>query len=115
MHLDKVARTDAGIGALQAIQPDDVEPGIFAIGPDRARRSRALADDFDHVAFGNAQLLHQLEGQARDAASAVRGRQVRHLHPPSHGVDIRHPLKLSLCWNKPHAPPYAAIGTAAGR
>ena len=45
--LDEVARADAGIGALQAVEADDVEPFVLAIGADRARRGRALADDLD--------------------------------------------------------------------
>ena len=51
-HLDEIARADAGIGALQAVEADDVDPLVLAIGADRARGGRALADDLDHVAFG---------------------------------------------------------------
>ena len=50
-HLDEIARADAGIGALQAVEADDVDPLVLAIGTDRARRGRPLADDLDHVAF----------------------------------------------------------------
>ena len=68
--LDEVARADAGIGALQAVEPDDVDAFVLAVGADRAGRGRALADDLDHVAFVEPELLHQ---PAR-AAGRSRGR-----------------------------------------
>ena len=49
---DEVARADVGIGALQAVEADDVEPLVLGIRRDGAGRGRALADDLDHVAFG---------------------------------------------------------------
>ena len=50
--LDEIARADAGIGALQAVEADDVEACVVAIGADGAGGGRALADDLDDVAFG---------------------------------------------------------------
>ena len=86
--LDEIARADPGIGALQAVEADDVDPLVLAIGADGARRGRALADDLDHVAFGEAELVHQLVGQSREAAAAVGGRQARDLHlADCHAVD----------------------------
>ena len=35
--LDIVARADLGIGALEAVEADDLEPLVLGIGPDRAR------------------------------------------------------------------------------
>ena len=79
-HLDEIARADPGIGALKAVEADDVDPFVLAVGADRARRGRALADDLDHVALVEAELLHQLVGQAGEAAAAVGRRQARDLH-----------------------------------
>ena len=78
--LDIVARPDSGVGALQSVEADDVDPGVLAIGADRAGGGGALADDLDHVAFGKAEGLHQRVRKAREAAAAVRRRQARHLH-----------------------------------
>ena len=87
-HLDEIARADAGIGALQAVEADDVDAFVLAIGADGARRGRALADDLDHVAFVEAKLVHQLVGQTGEAAAAVGGRQARDLHlARGHAID----------------------------
>ena len=87
-HLDEIARADPGVGALQAVEADDVDAFVLAIGADRARRGRALADDLDDVAFGEAELVHQLVGQPGEAAAAVGGRQARDLDPARcHAVD----------------------------
>ena len=59
-HFDEISGADAGIGALQTVEPDDVDILILAVGADRTCCSRALADDFDHVAFGQPELVHQL-------------------------------------------------------
>ena len=92
--LDEIARADARIGALQAVEADDVDPLVLAIGADRAGGGRALADDLDHVAFVEAQLVHQPVGQAGEAAAAVGGRQARDLDlARCHSVDrvgVRH-------------------------
>ena len=86
--LDEIARADAGIGALQAVEADDVDALVLAIGADRAGRGRALADDLDHVAFVEAELVHQLVGQAGEAAAAVGRRQARDLHlARRHAID----------------------------
>ncbi len=79
-HLDEIGRADPGIGALQPVQPDDVDALVLAVGADRDRRGRALAHDLDDVAVANAELFHQRFGEAREAASAVAGRQARDLH-----------------------------------
>ena len=49
---DEIARSDPGIGTLEAVEANDVDAFVLAIGPDGARRGRALADDLDHVALG---------------------------------------------------------------
>ena len=95
--LDEIARADASVGALQAIEADDVDALVLAIGADRPRRGRALADDLDHVAFVETELLHQLVGQPGKAAAAVGGRQARDLHLARfHAVDRRLLQALSL-------------------
>ena len=87
----QIARADAGIGALQAVEADDVDPFVLAIGADGARGGRALADDLDDVAFVEAELVHQLcraggrsRGRCRPAAgwrpapcATSRGRSCR--------------------------------------
>ena len=86
--LNEIARADAGIGALQPVQADDVDALVFAIGTDRAGGGRALADDLDHVAFVQAELVHQLVGQPGKAAAAVSGWQARDLNlARSHAID----------------------------
>jgi hypothetical protein len=49
---DEIARADLGIGALEAVEADDVEALVLGIGTDRARRGGALAGDLDDVALG---------------------------------------------------------------
>ena len=96
--LDEIARADAGIGALQAVEADDVDTLVFAIGADRAGGGGALADDLDHVAFVEAELVHQAVGQAGEAAAAVGGRQARHLHlARRHAID-RVCFRHSVSW-----------------
>ncbi len=96
VDLDEVARADAGVGALQAVEADDVEPIVLPIGADGAGSGRALADDLDDVAFLEAKFFHQLDGQAGDAASAVGRGQVGDLHAPDQCIDSRHPFALQL-------------------
>ena len=105
VDLDEIARADAGIGALQAVEADDVEPCVLAIGADGAGGGRALADDLDHVAFGQAQLLHQLDRQAGDPAAAVGRRQVGDLHAPDQSIDCRHSIPLHVAGNRPPKTP----------
>ena len=92
--LDEIARADPGVGALQAVEADDVDALVLAVGADRPRRGRALADDLDHVAFGEAQLVHQPVGKPGEAAPAVGGRKAGDLHlARCHAVDrvrVRH-------------------------
>ena len=68
---DVLARAGLGIGALQPVEPDDVERLVLGIGGHRDRYRRALALDFDHVAFGDAELLEGAARHARDALPAL--------------------------------------------
>ena len=68
-----IARTDPGIGALQAVEANQVEPFVLGIGIDRAGRRRAFADDLDHVAFAKAHRGHDRTGHVRQAASRILG------------------------------------------
>ena len=92
--LDEIARPDAGIGALEAVEPDDVDALVLAIGADCARGRRSFADDLDHVAFVEAQRVHQAVGKPGEAAAAIRRRQARDLDLARfHAVDrvrVRH-------------------------
>jgi len=75
-----VGGADARVGALEAVEADDVDPLVLAIGANSARGGRTLADDLDHVAFRERKLVHQLVGQASKAAAAVCGGEARDLH-----------------------------------
>ena len=94
-HLDEVARADLGIGALEAVEADDLEPLVLGIGADRARRRRALADELDDVALGEAELGHQRARQAGDAAAAVLGPHGRDLQAPWFAFFVGHGIALS--------------------
>jgi len=91
-HLDEIARADAGIGALQAIDAQDLDPLILGIRPDGARRRRLLADDLDHVALAHAQRGHQAARQVREAAAGILRTAVRHLDFTRRGIAVGHPL-----------------------
>ncbi len=73
--LDEIARADPSIGALETVEPDDVDAFVFAVRADGPGRGRALADDFDHIAFFEAQRVHRRVGQARKSAPAVGRRE----------------------------------------
>ena len=90
--LDEIARADLGIGALQAVEADDLEPLILGIGADRARRRGALAGQLDHVALGEAQLGHHRARQAGDAAAAILGAHGRDLEAPRFAFFVGHRL-----------------------
>jgi hypothetical protein len=87
---DELARSDSGIGALKAVEADDVEPLILWIRPDRARRSRPLARDLDHVAFGKRKGRHRLTRQPGEAAATILGPHRRHLQPDRLNFRVRH-------------------------
>ena len=93
--LDEVARADLGIGALEAVEADDLEPLVLGIGADRARRRRALADQLDHVAFGEAELGHHRARQPGDAAAAVVGPHGRDLQLLGLAFVVGHGCTLS--------------------
>ena len=89
LDFDEVAGADPGIGALQAVEADDVEPLVVAIGADGAGGGQALAGDLDDVAFGQPHFGHQLDRQAGDPAAGIAGRQIGDLQPL--GQLVRHP------------------------
>ena len=66
-----VARADTGIGALQAVDAQDLQPLVLGIGEDGAGRGRPLADDLDNVALGQAERAHQRAGDMGKAAATV--------------------------------------------
>ena len=91
--LDEVARADLGIGALQAVEADDLEPLVLGIGADRARRRGALADELDDVALGEAQFGHDRARQPGDAAARIVGPHRRDLEAPGFSFFVRHRLR----------------------
>ena len=98
--LDEIARADLGIGALQAVEADDLEPLILGIGADRARRRGALAGKLDDVALGEAKLGHHRARQAGDAAAAILGAHGRDLEAPRFAFFVGH--RLSSPRGAPH-------------
>jgi hypothetical protein len=80
--LDEIARADLGIGALQAVEADDLQPLVLRIGADRPGRRGPLPGQLDDVALAEAQLGHQSARQPGDAAAAVLG---------THGGDLEAP------------------------
>jgi hypothetical protein len=89
-HFDEIARTDAGIGTLKAIDAEDIETFVFRIRTDGARGRVLLAEDFDHVAFADAERRHQRARQMRQAAAAVFGTRVGDLDFPRGDFAIGH-------------------------
>ena len=90
--LDEVARADLGIGALKAVEADDLEPLILRIGADRTGRRGALADQLDHVALGEAHLGHHRARKPGDSAAAVVRAHGRDLKPPRFAFVVGHRL-----------------------
>ncbi len=68
--LDVIARADFGVGALQPVEPDHIEPFVFGIGGLDPRGGGAFAFDLDHIAFGYAQRRHRRTRQPRKAVAA---------------------------------------------
>jgi hypothetical protein len=69
-QLNHIAGTCASIGALQAVEPDDLQPLILGIGRDDARRRVALAADLDNVALGHPELGHRRTRDTGETATA---------------------------------------------
>ena len=50
-----ISCSDTGIGALQAIKPDKIQPFIFRIGQDSPRRGCLFTENFDNIALDQSQ------------------------------------------------------------
>ena len=72
-HLDEFARSSAGVGALQTVEPNDLQPFILGIRVNGAGGRGALSDDLDDIALGQPQRRHQRARQMRQSAAAVFG------------------------------------------
>src|SRR3546814_18083689 len=53
--LDIFARSRPGIGALEAVDADDLQPSVLGVLRARARRRPAFADGLDHSPFGRSE------------------------------------------------------------
>src|SRR3546814_2956268 len=73
-----VAGARTGIGALQAIEPDNLQPLILGIRRDDARCRLPLAADLADIALGHAEFGHRRARNAGDAAAAFLGARIRH-------------------------------------
>jgi hypothetical protein len=93
--MDEVARSDTGIGALQAVEAQHVQPFIFLVGAHHARGRRSFADDLDHVAFGQLEFRHHRQRNARKPASRVLWPRVGDLNPAFRAVLFGHCHPLS--------------------
>ena len=89
-QLNEVARADAGIGALQTIQAQDVQTFIFLVGAHHPRRSRSLADNLDNIAFGQLQFGHYRQRKPRQTAPGILRPRIGDLNPASAAVLIGH-------------------------
>ena len=65
-----LTRSDLGIAALQAVEPDHVERLILVVSGHDNGGSHPLAFDFDHIAFGHAQCLERAARHANNALPA---------------------------------------------
>ena len=65
-----LARSDFGIGALEAVEPDDRQRLIFVVGRHRDGGGRPFAGELDDIALGHAERLHRAAWQAGESASA---------------------------------------------
>ena len=80
-YSDMIARSDFGIGALQAVEANDLQPFVLGIGQHGAGGSRSLAVDFDDVAFDEAKRRHGRLGHAGDSVAALGLPRSRDLQP----------------------------------
>lgn len=97
-HLDEVARADAGIRPLQAVDAQHVDALVLGIGTDRTRGRRLLADNLDHVALADAEGRHQAARQMRKAPARILRACIRHLDLALRCIAIGH--DLSFCRRK---------------
>ena len=74
-----LARADLRIGALQPVEPDQLQTFVFGIRQHHARRGGPLADDLDDVALAYAQPDHDLAADPREAGAAFLAARTRHL------------------------------------
>jgi len=102
VDMDEIAGADTGIGPLQPVQAQHVQPFIFLIGAHYPRSGRSLANDLDHIAFSQAQLRHNRQWQPRQPASGIFGPRIGNLNPPSRHVIFRHcgPLLVAQSRNR---------------
>ena len=103
--LHEITRASASVRPLQAIEPNDVEPGILRIRPKRTCSGRTLADDLDDVAFAQSQALHRIRRQSGEPPAPFHRGQVGDLQfgrrRPLEGVRFCHALSFSAF--VPHA------------
>src|SRR3546814_15455550 len=66
--IDIFARARPGIGALEAVDADDLQPFVLGVRIERARRRRAFADDLEPAPIGARELAHRPSRPGRDPA-----------------------------------------------
>src|SRR5215217_2911222 len=69
--LDMLADADPGVGALDAIDPEQVEVAILVAKAQGDRRGASLSGDLDDIALGNAELAEHPRRNASSAAAEV--------------------------------------------
>ena len=75
-NLDKVSRPDTGIGPLQAVESDKIQPLVFGIGQHRPGGGAPLAENFDDIALDQSQFAKIVPRQPGQAATAVLGPRI---------------------------------------
>jgi hypothetical protein len=100
-----IARSYFCVGALQAVEPNHFKAFVFGIGQDRAGWRAALADDFDHIAFGNPQRSHGRFGESGNAVAAFFLAGRRDLQP--------HVLRFHTCRHFGHGDPSCCFETGS--
>src|SRR3546814_3839353 len=76
---DLISRSHPGVSTLQSIDTENVQPLIFLVRGDGASGRRALANDFDGVAFFKTKRRHGHARQPGKTSAAILRPRVRHL------------------------------------
>src|SRR3546814_9792954 len=75
----EISRSHPGVSTLQSIDTENVQPLIFLVRGDGASGRRALANDFDGVAFFKTKRRHGHARQPGKTSAAILRPRVRHL------------------------------------
>src|SRR5919109_2920461 len=98
-HDDMIADADAGVAALETIEPDHVQPLVLRVRREGQRGSRPLARDLDYIALPQSEMLHRLAAQPRGPRTDILWLRARHLQLRAVLPLLRHlPPRLRFSW-----------------